>query len=199
MRSPFISNTPRPAPVPSTPPPVTSVAVYGVYNTDRFTETDNQAFPDDNPAQWAEALPMRASLKGVILLLLLFFARGVSAQENFRFPAKFDGIPVDYLERMKVSDTSRRLTEKEKHDLARLFAKAYVLSVRIHLQDYILNTRTPIYQLVAANFPDVKSREGEGGAIIFLGSITRYFNSLPEYRDDVLRVLREGMDGRHCR
>jgi RHS repeat-associated protein len=46
FRPPFIINTPQPAPVPPPPPPppVTTVATYGVYNTENYSENDNQAF-----------------------------------------------------------------------------------------------------------------------------------------------------------
>jgi hypothetical protein len=134
----------------------------------------------------------------VLLLLLLSCAGETFAQDSFRFPANFGGVPTEYLEGLKVRDTSRRLTDRERHELARLFAKAYVLSVRNHRQDFLLKTSTPIYSLLAANFPEVRKREGERGSIIFLGSVTKFFNSLPEYRGDVLQVLREGRDQRHC-
>ena len=139
-------------------------------------------------------------MKAVLsLLLVLSCARAASAQEGFRFPPNFSGIPVEHLERIKVRDTSAALGEKERHELARLFAKAYVLSVRNHRQDYLLKTSTPVYALLAANFPGVRAREGEGGQVIFLGSVTRFFNSLPEYKRDVVQVLREGLDTSRCR
>jgi hypothetical protein len=134
-----------------------------------------------------------------LLLLLLTCSRAVCAQDGFRFPANFRGIPAEHLERIKVRDASATLGEKERHELARLFAKAYVLSVRNHRQDYLIKTSTPVYRLLAANFPEVKAREGEGGQIIFLGSVARFFNSLPEYKRDVVQVLREGPDVGNCR
>jgi hypothetical protein len=138
-------------------------------------------------------------MKVILLLLSLLFAYQVSAQESFRFPANPKGMPVDSLANMKVKDPSRRLSEMEKHDLCRMFVKAYVICVRKHRQDYLLPSGTPIYRLLVANFPEVAAREGEGGSMIFLGAITHFFNALPAYRGDVDQVLREGIDRAHCK
>ena len=103
-----------------------------------------------------------------------------------------------YLEDLKVKDSSRQLSEKEKHELCRLFVKAYVVSIRDHGQDSLLNTTAPVFRLLAANFPNVKARAGEGGSVIFLAAITKFFNSSSEYRTDVLEVLRQGIAKKHC-
>jgi hypothetical protein len=138
-------------------------------------------------------------MKVVVLLAVFLSASAARGQETFRLPQNLKGFAVEYLEKMKVSDISRQLTESEKHDLSRLFVKAFVISIRRHGQDYTLRTGTPIYRLLVANFPSVSSREGEGGAIIFLGAITSFFNALPEYRGDVVRVLREDIGRKNCR
>lgn len=138
-------------------------------------------------------------MRATCLLLVLFFAAGGQPREDFRYPEKFGGLPSEYLAGMKVSDASRQLTGEERHALARLFARAYVASVRDHGQDGVLPTGAPVYRLLAANFPEVRAREGEGGAVIFLGAVARFFNSLPEYRGDVVQVLRAGQSRRYCR
>jgi hypothetical protein len=138
-------------------------------------------------------------MRVIILLLSLLFTLQVSAQESFKLPANPKGMAVDYLANMKVKDPSRRLNETEKRELCRLFVKTYVISIRRHRQDYLLNTGAPIFILLVTNFPEVAAREGEGGSIIFLGAITHFFNALPAYRGDVEQVLREGIDRRHCK
>lgn len=135
----------------------------------------------------------------VVFTIILLFAGQVNAQESFRLPNNPKGIVIDYLTAMKVKDPSRRLSEAEKHELCRLFVKAYVMSIRKHRQDYSINTGAPIYRLLVTNFPEVASREGEGKSIIFLGAITGFFNSLPEYRSDVVQVLRQGINGEYCK
>jgi len=133
-----------------------------------------------------------------MMLILLPGTYEVSAQESFRLPPKMVGPPVAYLEKMKVSDTSRPLSQAEKHELCRLFAKAYVISVRKHGQDYLLQTSAPIYRLLVTNFPDISAREGEGGSVIFLAAIMKFFNASPEYKVDVVKVLREGITPENC-
>lgn len=148
-------------------------------------------------SQWykEETLQMRI----IVLSLSLLFAQQVWAQESFKLPSKTNKPVVDYLANLKVKDTSRRLSESERHDLCRLFVKAYVNSVREHRQDFLLNSGAPVYRLLVSNFPEIVAREGEGGSIIFLGAITRFFNSLPDYRKDVEQVLREDINPKHCK
>ncbi len=135
----------------------------------------------------------------IFFLLILLFTSQVNAQETFKLPPNPRGIVVDYLAKMKVKDPSRRLNEAEKHEICRLFVKAYVMSIRKHRQDYSLSTGTPIYRLLVTNFPGVASREGEGKSIIFLGAIAGFFNSLPDYRSDVVQLLRQGVNAGYCK
>lgn len=142
-----------------------------------------------------DALQIRAA---ALLLLLSLSPHQARAQETFKFPANAPGVPVSYLEKMKVKDTSRRLSDAEKHALCRLFTQAYVISVRRHGQDYTLRTSAPVYRLLVANFPDLAAREGEEGTVIFLAAVVKFFNSSSAYKPDVLRVLREGLDPKYC-
>ncbi len=137
-------------------------------------------------------------MKILLLLLLLGFSGEVWAQESFKMADNLRSTPSDYLEKLKVKDTSRKLSEQEKHEICRLFIKAYAVSVRKHKMGNFITTRAPIYRLLVTNFPDLSSREGEGGSIIFLGAIAGYFNRMPEYREDVLQVLRQGIDRKYC-
>lgn len=132
-------------------------------------------------------------------IVVLFFTTEVSAQETFTLPNNPKGIVIDYLANMKVKDPSRHLSEAEKHAVCRLFVKAYAISIRRHRQDYSLSTDAAIYRLLVTNFPEIASREGEGKSIIFLGAIAGFFNSLPEYRSDVVQVLRQGSNGAYCK
>ena len=134
-----------------------------------------------------------------VLLLLLMLSTPAAAQERFELPPGAQLSAIDYLEKLPVADTARALSADEKHKLCRLFAKAYVSSIRQHGQDYPLNTNAPVYRLLAANFPAVKERAREGGAIIFLGAITGFFNARAEYRADVINVLRAAGSNKHCR
>ena len=148
-------------------------------------------------SQWhkEETLQMRI----IPLLFLLLCVQPVWAQESFKLPPKNNKPVVDYLVNLKVKDTSRRLTESERHDLCRLFVKAYVNSIREHRQDFLLNSGAPVYRLLVTNFPEVAARLREGGSVIFLGSITRFFNSLPDYRKDVEQILRDDINSKHCK
>ena len=138
-------------------------------------------------------------LRAILILLVFACASGVCcAQETFNLPPNAESPPVYYLERMKVQDTSRRLSDREKRELCRLFVRAYVISVRKHGQDYLLKTDTPIYRLLVANFPGVAAREAEGGSSIFLAPITKFFNAQPDYRRDVVQVMRQGISRKNC-
>lgn len=133
----------------------------------------------------------------LLLALLLFAAGAASAQQSFTLPKT--GEVTAALEQMKVDDASRQLSEEERHSLCRLFVRAYVESVRRPGQGVMLNRGVPIYRLLVANFPAVAERESEGGSLIFLRDITRFFNAMPEYRKDVLDILRENAGRRPCR
>lgn len=133
------------------------------------------------------------------LLVLLSVPVCVQAQDVFIFPDNLREHIVAHLEAMKIKDPSRQLSARERHDLCRLFVKAYVLSIRKHRQDYLLSTRVPVYRLLVTNFPELKAREGEMGTVIFLGTIAGFFNASPEYRPDVLQVLRAGLSSKYCK
>ena len=135
-----------------------------------------------------------------LLCLLIILSAPVSlhAQDVFTLPDNPQGVIIDYLEGMKIKDTSRQLSASEKHELCRLFVKAYVISIRRNRQDYPLPTGAPVYRLLVTNFPELRASEGEGGSVIFLGAITRFFNKSAEYRSDVLQVLRRGPSRKYC-
>lgn len=138
---------------------------------------------------------MRALRASAFLLLPAF----LFAQGPFSVPPRAGReLPVDRLERVKVADTSRLLSEPEKRELCRLFVRAHVDSVRQHRQGFFLNTGAPVYRLLVTNFPEVREREGEGGSVIYLGEVMGFFNSKPEFREEVLKILREGADKRIC-
>ncbi|HEX8144096.1 MAG TPA: hypothetical protein VF553_15960 [Pyrinomonadaceae bacterium] len=137
---------------------------------------------------------MRAIL---LRLTLLFCASTVCAQESFRLPNKTERPVVSYLKEMKVRDTSRQLSDEEKHQLCRLFVKAFIIARRQQQQDYLINADAPIYRLLVTNFPGLKARAGADG--IFLGDITSFFNASAQYRPDVLALLRQGIDKKYCK
>jgi hypothetical protein len=134
----------------------------------------------------------------LIFIIIALYGITAQAQESFRLPNNPKGIIIAHVQRMKVKDPNRQLSDKEKHELCRMFVKAYVISLRKHLQDYSLYTAAPIYRLTVRNFPGITAREGEGGSIIFLGSIVDFFNASPDYRNDVIQILREGVNSRNC-
>ena len=134
----------------------------------------------------------------LLIFIIALYGITAQAQDSFRLPNNPRGIIIDDVERMKVKDPDRLLSDKEKHELCRMFVKAYVISLRRHLQDYSLRTGAPIYRLTVRNFPGITAREGEGGSIIFLGSIVDFFNASPDYRNDVIQILRQGVNSRYC-
>jgi hypothetical protein len=138
-------------------------------------------------------------MKFILMGLLFFFAQHVSAQQPFKIPDASKRVDVEYLRNFKVPDSSQHLNDAEKRDLCRLFVRAYVFSVRERRQDYSLPSDTPLYRLLATNFPEVRAREGEGGRVIFLGAITGFFNAKTEYRDDVIQVLKQDRTKARCR
>jgi len=131
-------------------------------------------------------------------LIILCSAATVIAKDVFTLPDNPKGIVVDYLEALKIEDPARQLKESEKHELSRMFIKAYTIAVRKNRQDHLLRTSAPVYRLLVTNFPELKAQEGEGGSVIFLGAITSFFNKSPEYRPDVLQVLRRGVSRQYC-
>jgi hypothetical protein len=138
-------------------------------------------------------------MKFIFLILVLLFAQQVNAQRPFKIPDASKRVDVEYLRNFKVPDPSQHLNDAEKRDLCRLFVRAYVFSIRERRQDYSLPSDTPLYILLATNFPEVRAREGEGGRVIFLGAITGFFNAKVEYRADVIQALKEDRTKAQCR
>lgn len=134
-------------------------------------------------------MKMKKSILLLVAFGLVLFSEA-SGQDSLRFSRKPNQRVETFLEGIRVKDVSRQLGDKERHEMCRLFVRSYVVAKREYLQDQLLNPGTPIYKLFKANFPPVAQREGDGG--IFLGEITRFINSMPEYRTDVDQVLREG-------
>lgn len=130
------------------------------------------------------------AMKSFFWSLLLLFSSGVYAQELV-IPREPEGLPVAFLTRLVIKDASRQLNERERHALCRLFVRSYLVSIRTYKQDYLLNSSVPIYRLFRTNFPTIARREGEGG--VFLGEITRFINTLADYRAEVDRGLRSGI------
>lgn len=126
----------------------------------------------------------------VLLFIISLLAVDASAQYSFRYrcPNGVAVLPVSCLQGIKVKDVSRRLNEKERHQISSLFVKSYVVTLTKYHQDYLLNPAAPIYQLFKWNFPEVEKREGEGG--IFPGEVYNFIKSMPGYRIDVERELR---------
>ena len=129
-------------------------------------------------------------MKIVPLLLTLITASTVCAQEIPKLRMSSGDLAATALGRLKVKDPSVQLDAKARHDLAKLFVEAYVAAARHGSQDSLLEPWAPIYQLFKSNFPEIAKREGEGG--IFVGNITRFLNTLPEYKPDVETELRRG-------
>jgi hypothetical protein len=138
-------------------------------------------------------------LLGLLLLFSLCASAAARAQSTTASEVPQGGLPADKLERMEVGDPSRRLPDAEKHDLCRLFVRTHVLSIKGGGQGQFLSTRAPVYRLFAANFPGVTAREREGGSLIYLGEVVRYINSMPDYKQDVISVLRENAGKKKCR
>lgn len=132
------------------------------------------------------------------VLAILSLPVSLQAKDVFTLPDNPRGIVVNYVEALKIEDPARQLSASEKHELSRFFVKAYRLSVRKDRQDHLLQTSAPVYRLLVTNFPELRARESEGGSVIFLGAITRFFNKSAEYRPDVLQVLRQGLDRQYC-
>jgi len=127
----------------------------------------------------------------ILLLFLVILVDGASARDSLRYrcPRGDAVIPASCLEDMKVSDVSRSLSAKERHQLAYLFAKSYVVSKVKYGQDYYVNHDAPISLLLTATFPELVKLRREGG--IWLRDVFYFFRSRSEYRVDVERAVRE--------
>lgn len=101
------------------------------------------------------------------------------AQDNLRLPGHLEVTPVNYLTTLKIKDVNRRLDRREKKDICRLFADAYLVSKRKYHQDYILSLDTPVYKLLKGNFPNISQVE-KGSEGVFLGDIYQYIKASPE-------------------
>ena len=126
-----------------------------------------------------------------VLLLSLVFFSAAAAQDSLRYRCpKGDAVlPASCLQDMKVN-ASRSLSAKERHQLAYLFAKSYVVSKAKYGQDYYVNPDAPISLLLTETFPELaKLRSSEGG--IWLGDVFDFFRSRSEHKIDVERALRE--------
>jgi hypothetical protein len=133
---------------------------------------------------------MKIMLIFITLFITLSAASTVCAQEVPKLRMNRGELAGTALERLKVKDANTRLDDKARHELAKLFIQAYVAAVRQGSQDSLLEPSVPIYQLFKTNFPEIGQREGDGG--VFVGNITRFLNTLPEYRQDVETELRRG-------
>lgn len=134
-------------------------------------------------------------MKKLILIIALTHAAPFHGQESYRLPT--NELPITYLNNLEIDDPSRNLSSEERAQLVRLLVNSFIVSVRKYKQDYLLHTSTPVYQLLRTNFPSIAERVGEGG--IFLGSITRFFNRLDEYKPIVSQLLRaDSGRGKQC-
>jgi hypothetical protein len=122
-------------------------------------------------------------------LTILSLAVGAIAQESFKYRCpKGDAIlPASCLENMKVANVNRQLNSAERHQLAYLFAKSYVVSTVRYHQDYYVNPNAPILWLMMTNFPEFKDPLREGG--IWLQDIFNFFKSQSRYRMDVEKSI----------
>lgn len=109
--------------------------------------------------------------------------------ESFRYdcPRGDAVLPASCLEDMKVADLNRQLNSLQRHQLAYLFAKSYVVSIVRYQQDYYVNPQAPILQLMKANFPEFKDPIQEGG--IWLQDLFNFFRSQSVYKRDVEESL----------
>jgi hypothetical protein len=125
-----------------------------------------------------------------IALTILLLANSALAQESFRYRCpKGDAIiPASCLETIKVADVNRQLNSTERHQLAYLVAKSYVVSIVKYEQDYYINPEAPISRLLVANFPDFKDTRKEGG--LWLRDLFNFFRSQTLYKRDVEQSLR---------
>ena len=125
-----------------------------------------------------------------IVFTILFLANAAVAQESFRYrcPRRDAVIPASCLDDMKVANAHRQLSAAERHQLAYLFAKSYVVSIVRYQQDYYINPNAPISRLMLASFPEFKDPLREGG--IWLQDLFNFFRSQSLYKRDVEKSLR---------
>ena len=106
-----------------------------------------------------------------LLLVIIIFPIFVYADNSWVLPKRLTMLPVSYLKTIKVQNPEKRLSRAEKKQLIDLFVSAYRVNTRKYQQDYLIETNVPIYMLLKTNFPEVASKEGEGG--VFIGNIVK--------------------------
>ena len=136
----------------------------------------------------------------VFVVAFLFASGSVQGQERFVLPNDTGDIPpVGYLEKMDVGDTTRQLSEPEKHKLCRMFIRAAIITTHKYPELDQLKAQTPVYLLFKSNFPDIAAKEDSEGHAVSLTMMVRYINRLPEYRPDVIQLLQGSLDrAHHC-
>jgi len=124
-----------------------------------------------------------------ILIILFLVSNATPAQDSFVYRCPKGGVrvPASCLERMRVHNVNRNLALKQRHQLAYLFIKAYVVSKVKYKQDYPVDPTTPIAKLLITNFPEAGKVEREGG--IWLRDIFNIFRGKPEYQVEVQRAM----------
>lgn len=122
------------------------------------------------------------SKKNVFVVGTILFSLQCFAQNDFKYkcPNEHSLLPSGCLESMRVANPNRHLQKKERRQLIQLFIKAHVTNRKKYNQDYLLDPKAPIYQLLKANYPAIGKYEGEGG--IFIGNIYKYLKTTPEYK-----------------
>jgi len=132
----------------------------------------------------------------VILFLIAILLVATIGQESSQSQRYNKNNSTSKLEKMTVDDISRQLSEQDRKKLVKLFVKSYVFAVR-HKQNTSISPTIPSYRLLKTNFSELAKRENEDG--VSLGDITRYFNSLPEYKPLIDEVLKEERRNVQCK
>jgi hypothetical protein len=127
----------------------------------------------------------------VLLISVSLLAGNAAAQDSLRYrcPRGNAVLPASCLEEMKVLAVNRRLSPKERHQLAYLFAKSYIVSKVKYHQDYPLSPTASVTRLLRASFPEAGHLEKEGG--LWLGDIFNFFRAQRQYQRDVARAVHE--------
>ena len=127
----------------------------------------------------------------VLLASIFLLASDGAAQDALRYrcPRGEAVLPAACLEELKVLDVNRALSPLERHQLAYLFGKSYIMSKVKYKQDYPLNPTAPVSRLLRANFPEASKLETEGG--IWLGDLFNFFRSQRQYQRDIERAVHE--------
>ena len=106
---------------------------------------------------------------------------------DFQIPPEYetrsDYLPVSYLESYTVKDTNKILSKEERAKLGYLIVVSSQVSIKKYQQTYFLRTDTEIFKLIKSNFPDVEKLCWEGGALVPLDALEKYFKKLPEVKE----------------